>query len=354
MQPLFARPATAAAPLFAALADFNLSLAAVLAGDAAGEVYVDDPADPRVGLATTSEGHYLAGDPEHAASYAGLRAVLPANAYLIFDPPGWEARLPLLGVDPAARRHARQHLRYQVQPGAAPTPVVPAGFELVPVTPALLARTDLRNLSDVADWVDSWRSRADFFQRGFGFGLIQAGCLASYSLTDCVTGTRCEIGVRTDAAFRRRGLGRAVVAAAVAHAAARGLTEVGWHCLSGNAGSLAVAEKIGFGRDRHYLAYSAYLPAENPGDLTPDEYAEWAAHYERQPRDVLRYAFRAAEAWAMAGDKPRALANLQRLLDGAWAGQPAWLTENWRLRGLRGEAVYEALLARLRASADKA
>ncbi len=32
--------------------------------------------------------------------------------------------------------------------------------------------------------------------------------------------------------------------------------EIGWHCASSNAGSIATARKVGFEKERDYVAYS--------------------------------------------------------------------------------------------------
>lgn len=57
-----------------------------------------------------------------------------------------------------------------------------------------------------------------------------------------------------------------------------------------------------------YAAYSAVLPAENVGDLTPIEAADWALQYEQFLADSSWYRLFATEAWTLAGDQERALA----------------------------------------------
>ena len=57
----------AAGSLFSALVVYNLSVAAVLAGAAPGQVWADDPDEPRVALVRSPEGYYLAGDAQHTA-----------------------------------------------------------------------------------------------------------------------------------------------------------------------------------------------------------------------------------------------------------------------------------------------
>jgi len=101
---------------------------------------------------------------------------------------------------------------------------VPDGFELVPTDRALLARTDLQDQIRVTGRVRcNWTS-----------------------------------------------------AAAVDHCLSVGLTNVGWHCLSNSAGSSAVAEEVGFVKERDRVACSSVLSIGNPGDLSVEEYLEWA------------------------------------------------------------------------------
>jgi RimJ/RimL family protein N-acetyltransferase len=230
--------------------------------------------------------------------------------------------------------------------------LVPDGYQLMPVDRDLLARPELRNHNHVAEWVEGWHSVDDFLKNGFGYCLIQGDTIASWCIADTVLGARCEMGVMTDAGHRRRGLAAIVVSAAVERCLERGFTEIGWHCLASNAGSVAVARTVGFEIERAYDGYSSFLPAENPADLSVDEYREWAMHYERVTGDGLGYSFHAAEAWAMAGEPERALAYLCRLGEMGWQGRTEWLEHNWRFDSLREHPTYGAVLAAIQKETD--
>jgi GNAT superfamily N-acetyltransferase len=203
----------------------------------------------------------------------------------------------------------------------------------------------LGNHDGVAGWVGDWHSPEYFLEHGFGFCLLYGDQIASWCLTDCVLGNQCEIGIVTDRDYRRRGLATITVKAAIVHCIKHGFDQIGWHCLSSNAGSIAVAKRNSFVKERDYFAYSSALPAENARDLPAAEYADWAEHYERFIKDDAGWALRAAEAWAMAGYPERALADLQRLIDCDWNGQPEWLDRNWRLDSLRGAKEFKTLRA---------
>jgi RimJ/RimL family protein N-acetyltransferase len=302
-----------------------------------------------VALIRSPEGYYLAGDASHTQAYSALKQTLPHHAYLILDPPAWASVLDQVWVNRAARRHPRLHLVLRVYRFSGWRDSVPEGYRVVPVDEELLARTDLRNHDQVSEWVGGWHSSEDFLRNGFGTCALCAHepLIAAWCIADAVLGARCEMGVTTDPAHRRRGLAAAVASAAVEHCLARGFDEIGWHCLRSNAGSIAVATKVGFQVERAYDGYSSYLPAENPADLSVDEYRDWALHYERVTGNGLGYSFHAGEAWAMAGEPERALTYLRRLPEMGWRGRIEWLAHNWRFDSLRDRPAFQAVLAAL-------
>ncbi len=345
MQRLEAHQYAQAAPVFRDLAEFHLSVDAVLAGTAPGPLWVDDIDNPRAGFVITSEGHYLAGDGACEQSYTALRAIIPDKAYLIAHSQSWEPVLARVWANRAARRHPRQYLRFQAQRLPHWRTLIPDGFQFVSVDQALLERTDLKNHAEVAGRMGDWHSADYFLQHGFGFCLLHGDTIVCRCIADCVRGDRCEIGIGTDMRYRRRGLAAIVVAGTVDYCLSHGFTQIGWHCLGSNAGSLALAERIGFGRVHEYAAYSAVLPAENEADLSPAEYAEWAGHYERIVGDSLWYRLFAAEAWALAGQPERALLHLRGLLEEGWHGPPQRLEDNWRFASIEGWDEYQTIIA---------
>jgi RimJ/RimL family protein N-acetyltransferase len=226
--------------------------------------------------------------------------------------------------------------------------LIPLEFQFVPIDKALLHRTNLTNYAAIADWIKGWHTTEYFLQHGFGFCLLHGDTIASWCIADCALGDKCEIGVKTDWRYRRRGLATTVVAGTVDYCLSTGFRHIGWHCLDSNAGSLAVAQQVGFGRVHTYCAYSSTLPTENATDLTPAEYTEWAEHYEHTGTTDCWYRFCAAEAWALAGQPERALANLRGLLECGWRGQPECLEDNWRFASIQDLSEFGAFIAKLR------
>lgn len=342
-----------ARPLFAASAARHLSVAAVLAGASAGAIWVDDPVRPRVGLAETPEGHYLAGDPDARQSYPALKALLPAHAYLIPTPARWAGVLDQVWSNPFVRPHARSTFQWRASPLPDWRAQTPAAYAVALLDDALLQRTELAHLDLITARGGAWPSRADFVARGFGACVLHGGAIVSHCLADCVVGDAAEAGVWTDPAHRRRGLGSIATAAALEQARAKGVTRIGWHCLRNNCGSIAVATRVGFVHVADYQAYSLSLPAENGGDLSRAEWIDWAQHCARASAQVGWSAFFAAGAWAQAGDTARALYYVQQLVADGWQGEPAWLETSWLFDGLRDAPAFQASVAALRAQQRK-
>jgi GNAT superfamily N-acetyltransferase len=198
------------------------------------------------------------------------------------------------------------------------------------VDQAFLARPDLVHLDDLRERTTTW---ADFVRDGFGFCLLHGTTIVSHCLTDCVSGSGCELGVATHRDYRRRGFGTLTVAATVEYCLEHHLPTIGWHCWANNRGSQRVAEKVGLGFVGDYVQYANSTVAENPDDLTPAEWHDQAEFFERAFEILSQHgtgmAWRAAKARALAGDHTQALTLLHRLADSGTMppGWDAWLQE---------------------------
>lgn len=325
------------------LSQHHLSVAAVCAGTAPGAFWVDDQVQPTIGFIETPEGAYLTGAVAQTEQYPALKALIPERAYLTLHSTDWADVLPQIWSNRVARRHERLHLRWQ-QHLPDWRALLPAGYTLVAIDDAFLQRRDRQHHGQILALIEGWHSPDYFLQHGFGFCVLHGDTIVSRCMADCVVDTRCEIGVSTHADYRGRGLAAAAVAATVDYCLTHGFTHIGWHCLRSNTGSRRLAEKVGFGLVAEYAAYSAVLPAENVGDLTPTEATDWALHYEQFLADDPWYRLFAAEAWALAGDHPRALDHLTHLAESNWSGDATLLAQRWPLQRLRALPAFQQIL----------
>jgi RimJ/RimL family protein N-acetyltransferase len=333
----------------------DLYITAVLEDTCRGTVWVDDRSCPRTALLVTPEGHFLIGErPEGEAAQALTR--LLAETLLRGREQGWwclclaypgEEWQDLIATAVAAgfpvwfRRpyFVCRQLKIDWRVG------MPEGFTMARLDAPLLARDDLTNVSRLRDWAsEDFGSIPAFLERGFGFCAIRGQDIASWCLSDCVSGHRCEIGIHTAEAFRRRGLAARTAAAAVEHCLANGLTHIGWHTWSGNIGSAATARAVGFEQVGNGHAVHVWfgeidsLLVQGNIHLTEGRYAAAAECYQRaltaaesaSPSRLLQeradhrlYRYKAAVASALAGDREAGARQLGEALD---AG-----TERWRM-----------------------
>ena len=252
------RPAWARArPLYDSM-DQHLAPQAVLAGAEPGRVWADDPAAPRTALVQAGRRVYLAGDPSDDVPHTGLRALLleasKAGALVLYyAPAGWAAVLEGVLAGWERQPYPRHHYTLPIpshDPGAVQ---IPAGLTLRLVDRGLLDETGLGHLDALkAELVSECPSVEFFLAHRFGVCLVAGRELAAWSLAEHTVGHRCEVGLETRPAYRRRGLATLVTRALVEAAAARGIARVGWHCYAGNAGSIATARKAGFQKAGEY------------------------------------------------------------------------------------------------------
>lgn len=328
----------------------HVAISAVMEGAIDGDVWVDRPVDPTVAVLTNGDAYYLAGSPDLAiASYPALKELIPDWAYFFIED-RWADSLGNIWSNPFALSHPRLRFGLKDNASAAQTPpALPEGFRLQPISQALL---DLEpgNLDTVTDLMEGWGSPDLFLAKAVGFCVLHGGKIVSHCATDSVSGNRCELGVGTEPGYRRLSLGRAAVAASISECLRLGLSGIEWHTHASNRGSIAIARATGLVEVDRHMAYSGNLPAENVGDLDLTTCRDLGVHLEGASEHVAWYRFQAAGAWALAGERQRALENLRRLVDGGWEGEAEWLEGYWALTSLINDPEFEAIVARQRAA----
>ena len=199
-----------------------------------GRVHVDRWPDPGAAVAQAGEDVQLAGDAgaldaEDLRSLGLVRAMIDAPAPFV---PRLESAFPGLWRWPRV-----------VSKLEAATVAPPEGMEV-----RRLQWNDARaigGLHPYLAWIsNTWEGPEGLAGSGFAFGAFTQGRLVSVA-TPFHMGERFEdIGVVTEAGFRRRGLVSACLARVVADMAERGRSP-SWSTTPDNAGSLAVAAKFG-------------------------------------------------------------------------------------------------------------
>jgi RimJ/RimL family protein N-acetyltransferase len=224
----------------------------ILEGEMPGTVFVDDADNPRTAIACNDCGFWHAvGAPRRdlvAESIELLKATLPAYPTQLYaTTPEWAEALNPLFAD----HRSRNEYHFTSLPNSA-APLLPPGFELVPLSPALALKFE----GAVDPWVvDIWGGPEQFRERIFGWAAIRGDELASFCTFCGLGGGETEIEVGTNERWRRLGLAHAVGHAFVRTALERGFRPA-WTCTTGNTGSERLAAKLGFIEFRKVTGYA--------------------------------------------------------------------------------------------------
>ena len=258
-------------PLFHGL-DYHLAVEAILAGDAPGDVYADDPLHPQVALLLPWNPHrvYLAGAPENVAfnraaaevvmeRYARRSTATEPAEFVVYTAPGtWEQTIAALVPGAVAVNVPRQYFRLKQIPLAWRT-LIPADLTMRRVDAQLLGAGLQHTEALVAEIQSESPSVADFLRTQVGVCVQHDDAIVGWCLSEYHRPGRCEVGIETLTGYRRRGIATLTVAAFVEEALAHAITAIGWHCWASNVGSCAVAAKVGFEQVREYAVWYCRL-----------------------------------------------------------------------------------------------
>ncbi len=246
--------------------EYQLIITAVIENTSPGRVLVDHPDHPTSCFLSTAEGCFLAGDPHNTRFNIELGIYLKEkmtsteteaddDKILIIScfPNDWAQKFSTLVPTKSPVLIPRRYYTCTKLKWQAPVPIP---FTLQQINAELLARHDLVIPDHLTSWIQSnWGSQDAFLKRGFGFAMLQRNHVVSWSITDCVSRSRCEIGIRTGPEYQRQGLATLTAAATVDYGLHHGFDQIGWHTSEDNIGSIKVAEKVGFERSKDYIWY---------------------------------------------------------------------------------------------------
>jgi GNAT superfamily N-acetyltransferase len=259
-------------PLFMGV-EFHLGLYGIFHGCNSGEVFVDHPKTPSAALATILQRRFFLGGSSVNVAFIGevrsyfsemvypILRVKHEEAFLVYYTPGsWYEALGDIFRDAELIHTERQYLVLTGLQNGRPV-LPPPGFTLRLVDRELIMNPALKNIEAVADEMCSERASVeDFLQNSFGICAIYDNEIAGMCLSEYNCQDRCEVGIITLEAYRRRGLATAMTHALIEHALHRGITQIGWHCYARNIPSVATAIKVGFVKQADYPVCIVRLP----------------------------------------------------------------------------------------------
>lgn len=230
----------------------------VLAGGNTGKILTDDPVRPQWGFVWEADdgtlyrgGEYSAATLKEAVELLRQEGVV-ALGFRDGDPdmdrfpPGPDAGAECLEFDrPIAGSDLSTYLH-----------ALPKGYSVQRMDRALLERSPR-----LEENINRYGSIENFLEKGMAVCILHDDEIVCEALADMdILGTR-EIGIRTQEAYRRQGLATIACAHLIRLCEEAG-SHTYWDCVKFNAGSVALAHKLGFQNERAYKLLAWFKPKE--------------------------------------------------------------------------------------------
>ena len=245
----------------------------VIDGNNLGEIYVDNERNPKTAFIwAKNEMFYLCGRidnekfnselEEYIASEIRLEA-LPEEDTLnleIYPNHEWNGSVESIFTRVSLLKGERVPFVFHKEWfNSSNSKDVPEGYEVQPISQELIERDrdDIVKNEIIKFWGESL---GPFFQKGFGYAVVQGSNVIGTCLSVFVSENEYEIGINTyDTNHRGKGLATAMARAFIEECIRRDVIPH-WTTESFRKDSIAIAKKLGFEQIEHYPVY--YLPFE--------------------------------------------------------------------------------------------
>ncbi|HEX8681527.1 MAG TPA: GNAT family N-acetyltransferase [Ardenticatenaceae bacterium] len=246
----------------------ELVIDAVIAGNHAGTIWVDDLAHPSTALMWDhSYSYYLAGAADDAEVNEALARLVTERlfpeararqigVFKVYAASGeWEQTLEMLFPNRSLVRRWRVFYTFSCLKVPDWRKRVPDGFSVRRIDRETLEASALKNVAAVTEEIElMWNSVEAFLRRGFGFWMVAGDEIVCWCTAEYASAGKCGIGIETVEAHQMRGFATLTAAAFAEHCVAEGITPH-WEAWRANAPSVAVAEKVGFEKTVEFAVY---------------------------------------------------------------------------------------------------
>lgn len=349
--------------------DFQVVVRSVIDGSSPGKIWVDDILHPECGFMATSEGWFLAGNPEKDEFNSGLKdlvhnmilrgdyysSVNPeflAELFFHIDTEKWMSKFAVIFDIRPPLPSRRIHFTCN-QVTLDWKEKIPADYKLLPVDSKLNVDT-LEFPEDIRKWMAY--GLEDEKKSEFGKCLVHGNKVVVWIDAVCASGDECEIGIITTEDYRKKGLGALTAAAVVDHCFSIGYSLVGWHADDGNDGSIGVAQKVGFVKERDYVHYicmfseAVHFAESGLRHFFGKEYEAALSDFENafQLGEVPDWSYiLAARSYGALGDADSTLKYLMQAKEHDWSNWDL-IIRNKELQSLFGKKKWEEIVSQLK------
>ena len=254
--------------------EFTIAVEALIEGTSYGAFWMDDPAQPSIGLLWDfTDGVYLV-SKEYSESFHQTiqnlfqKEIIPETEkrtespifVLYAYPSQWSEHIPSLF--PSGWTISPETACFYERPISLPDPMnsshsLPVPFIGQPIDSKLFTYSHLKYLPDLLEEIESdWGSLEKFLSGRYGYCVIdeKANSLASWGIIGNITRSCAELGIDTMEEYRRKGFATFVTNQMISISSRKKLTPH-WYCFQNNTASVKLAEKLGFQMIQDFLVY---------------------------------------------------------------------------------------------------
>jgi GNAT superfamily N-acetyltransferase len=225
----------------------SLRLFAVLDGDARGRIFADHPENPSWGVAQEAAfGSLYLGGKIHSARLRRLVAHLCLEGDVLIGLWPSDPRLRLLPPAPDYSGFTLDFSSRQPAPALELLPAVPEGCELRRMELPLLDRCAGKGL-----YLAMYGSAEQALEKGYGLCLTNHHELLCEAFAGPAALGSIEIGTETHPDHRRKGYAMLTCAHLIHEMEQQGYRTY-WNCAKQNQASIALARKLGYGKEKEY------------------------------------------------------------------------------------------------------
>lgn len=246
----------------------HLVIDAVVEGNSPGLIWVDDVTSPKTAFMwDKAYCYHLAGSADNGKFNTALKEfinqkIVPEaiahNRFIFkvyYSSEDWEREIEVMFMHTSLKK--RERVLYNFEKLRIPDwkDRIPPGLCIKPIDEKLLKKTNLENVTDVVNEIEScWNSVDGFLRNGFGFCLVDDQAIACWCTAEYVSGNKCGIGIETVKLYRGRGLATLTACAFVDYCISNDILPH-WDSWKDNLPSIAVAERVGFKKTLEYTVY---------------------------------------------------------------------------------------------------
>lgn len=272
----------------------ELTVNSVINCKSPGNVYVDDTNNPKAFFIKTPECNMIGGSASSSSFNSAVKEHIGYFDSIVCDTEEWTEAIGGIHPNCALKKFLRKYFRHANRTEVR-YPLDTGKIEFI-------FHKDLNaiqyvNKEIVHNWINILGTE-DIKHIPLAAIVVKDSTIVTCSGLDCINGNSVEVGIKTAVSHRKNGYAAFAVSSLVNKLYEVGISNIGWHCMSSNIGSIKTAIKCGFEEELAYESFFPFPPIENDMDISAGEWYELGKYYEDKGNASAVQYWQAARCFA--------------------------------------------------------